>query len=179
MNRKISPMKARLKDVGKAKQASSKGEDSDVQDNAGDHFGGRKKKKQKRANHQQQDWLIGNLFTLPNHTLNCISLLLYQCFEWCTATATRSNDVAPLKTTGRRHISGFRAGKRKISAQQGQGSTVVKSQLEMHLHAGTIVCGSNSVIMHYTGKECDVSPYTEAYGAIKSVPIVQAATSYN
>ncbi len=33
--------------------------------------------------------------------------------------------------------------------------------------------------MHYTGKECDVSPYTEAYEAIKCVPIVQAATAYD
>jgi hypothetical protein len=33
--------------------------------------------------------------------------------------------------------------------------------------------------MYYTGKECDVSPYTEAYEVIKSVPIVQAATAYN
>ena len=32
--------------------------------------------------------------------------------------------------------------------------------------------------MHYTGKKCDVSPYTDAYEAIKSVPIVQAATAY-
>ena len=32
--------------------------------------------------------------------------------------------------------------------------------------------------MHYTGKECDVSPYTDAYKAIKSVPIVLADTSY-
>ncbi len=33
--------------------------------------------------------------------------------------------------------------------------------------------------MYYTGKECDVSPYTEAHEAIRSVPIVQAATAYN
>jgi hypothetical protein len=33
--------------------------------------------------------------------------------------------------------------------------------------------------MHYTGKECDVSPYTDEYESIKSVPIVQAATAYN
>jgi hypothetical protein len=33
--------------------------------------------------------------------------------------------------------------------------------------------------MYYTGKECDVSLYTEAYEAIKSVPIVQAATVYD
>jgi hypothetical protein len=51
MTREIS-MKARLKDVGKSKKASSEDEDSDVQDNAGDQFGGHKKKKQKKANQQ-------------------------------------------------------------------------------------------------------------------------------
>jgi hypothetical protein len=33
--------------------------------------------------------------------------------------------------------------------------------------------------MYYTGKECNMLPYTEAYKAIKSVPIVQAATAYD
>jgi hypothetical protein len=33
--------------------------------------------------------------------------------------------------------------------------------------------------MYHTGNECDVSPYTEAYKAIKSVPIVQAAIAYD
>jgi hypothetical protein len=41
------------------------------------------------------------------------------------------------------------------------------------------VAGSNCIIIHYTGKECDVTPYTDAYEAIKSVPIVQAATAYD
>jgi hypothetical protein len=49
----------------------------------------------------------------------------------------------------------------------------------MDSHADTILCVSKCLIMHYTGKECDVSPYTEAYGAIKSVPMVQAATAYD
>jgi hypothetical protein len=49
MTREISPMKARLKDVGKSKKASIKEEDSDVQDNAGDQFGGHKKKKEKKS----------------------------------------------------------------------------------------------------------------------------------
>ena len=40
-----SSMKARLKDV-KATKVTFEDEDSDVQDNAGDQFGGRKKKKQ-------------------------------------------------------------------------------------------------------------------------------------
>jgi hypothetical protein len=38
--------------MGKSKKASSEGEDSNVQDNAGDQFGGRKKKKQKKADQQ-------------------------------------------------------------------------------------------------------------------------------
>jgi hypothetical protein len=56
---------------------------------------------------------------------------------------------------------------------------VVVSQLELDSHADTIVCGSNCTIIHFTGKECDVSPYTETYEAIKSVPIIQAATAYD
>jgi hypothetical protein len=114
------------------------------------------------------------------YILKFIRSTIYLGYEWYTATTSRNEmrPIAPFKTTGRRHVSGFRAGKRKISAQ-GRGSTVVHSQLEMDSHADTIVCGSNSVIMHHTGKECDVSPYTEAYEAIKSVPIVQAATAYN
>jgi hypothetical protein len=110
---------------------------------------------------------------LPNYILNCIWFILYQCFEWCEKTAKTNDErlLTQLQTTGRRNISGFRAGKRKISAQG--------SQIEMDSHADTIVCGSNCLIMYYTGKECDVLPYTEAYEAIKSVPIVQAATAYH
>jgi hypothetical protein len=51
--------------------------------------------------------------------------------------------------------------------------------MELDSHANTIVCGSNCVIIHYTGQECDVSPYTDAHESIKSVPIVQAATAYD
>jgi hypothetical protein len=41
MTREISSMKARLKDV-KATKVTFKDKDSDVQDNTGDQFGGRK-----------------------------------------------------------------------------------------------------------------------------------------
>ena len=53
MNREISSMKAKLKVVEKGKKVSFEDDDSDVQDNAGDQFGGRKKKKQKRAEQQE------------------------------------------------------------------------------------------------------------------------------
>ena len=32
--------------------------------------------------------------------------------------------------------------------------------------------------MQYYGRECDVSPYTDAYEAIKSIPIATAATPW-
>ena len=43
----------------------------------------------------------------------------------------------------------------------------------------TIVCGFNCIIMHFTGKECDVAPYTDAHETINSVSIVNAATEYD
>ena len=45
-------------------------------------------------------------------------------------------------------------------------------------NADTIVCGSKCTVMNFTGKECDVAPYTDAHKTIKSVPIFQAATAY-
>lgn len=49
---------------------------------------------------------------------------------------------------------------------------------ELDSHADSIVAGSNCVILTYSGKECDVSPYREDYETIKNVPIVTAATAW-
>ena len=85
--------------------------------------------------------------------------------------------MARIQLTVRENISGFQAGKRKV-LDQGKG-LVVYSTTDMVSHVYTIVCGSNCIIMHFTGKECDVAPYTDAYETMKSVPIVQVATSHN
>ena len=50
--------------------------------------------------------------------------------------------------------------------------------MELNLHADTIFCGYNCIIIKFTSKECDVAPYTDAYNTIKTVPMVQAATAY-
>ena len=50
--------------------------------------------------------------------------------------------------------------------------------MEMDSHADTAVLGRNCVILNYTGRECDVSPYTDSYEAIKGVPIVTGATAW-
>ena len=54
----------------------------------------------------------------------------------------------------------------------------VHSTLEMDTHADTCVLGPNFIILHYTGRECDVSPYTEVYESVKAVPIVSCATAW-
>ena len=50
--------------------------------------------------------------------------------------------------------------------------------MELDSHADKIVCGSNCTVIHFTGKVFDVTPYTDTYETINSVPIVQAATTY-
>ena len=55
---------------------------------------------------------------------------------------------------------------------------MVYIKMDLDSHADTIFCGSNCIIIHFMGKECDVAPYTDAYDIIKEVPIVQADTAY-
>ena len=61
---------------------------------------------------------------------------------------------------------------------QDRGS-VLYSTIELDSHTDTIVCSYNCIIMNFMGKECDVTPLNDAYDTINTVPIVQAATSYN
>ena len=56
---------------------------------------------------------------------------------------------------------------------------MVYCTVDLDSHADTIFCGSNCIVMHYMGKECDVAPYTDAYNTIKAVTISQASTAYD
>lgn len=49
----------------------------------------------------------------------------------------------------------------------------------MDTHADTCVLGSNFVILNYTGRVCDVSPYSPTYATIPNVPIVTGATAWS
>ena len=49
---------------------------------------------------------------------------------------------------------------------------------EMDSHADTVVCGSNCIVLHYTNRVCDVTPFTDKFEAISSVPIATCATAY-
>ena len=71
-----------------------------------------------------------------------------------------------------RRISGA---KRK---QHTTSPTIVHANCELDSHADTIVAGANCVVLHYTGQECDVSPYRDDYSPVTNIPIVTAATAW-
>jgi hypothetical protein len=48
----------------------------------------------------------------------------------------------------------------------------------MDSHADTCVLGKNFIILHSTGRECDVHPYTDKYEGITGVQIVSGATAW-
>ena len=53
------------------------------------------------------------------------------------------------------------------------------ARCELDSHADTCALGSNFVLLHYTGRVCDVAPYnSEAYNPEHDIPIVTAATFY-
>jgi hypothetical protein len=72
--------------------------------------------------------------------------------------------------------------RRRVSRTHGKSNTILRepvySTLEMDTHADTCVLGPNFVLLHYTSRECDVSPYTEVYESVKPVPIVSGATAW-
>ena len=49
-------------------------------------------------------------------------------------------------------------------------------RIELDSHADTVVLGSNCVVLHHTGKVCEVTPYTDEYDAITDIPVVRGAT---
>ena len=53
----------------------------------------------------------------------------------------------------------------------------IVGQIELDTHADTCVLGRNFVILHYTGRVCDVSPYSSEYASVPDVPIVSGATA--
>ena len=88
---------------------------------------------------------------------------------------TRFNTV--MRRTMAAHLSSVRrVTTRKLSRVRNDRTVYSRSELDSH--ADTVVLGGNCVILNYSGRECDVSPYTDAYDAIKGVPIVKGATAW-
>jgi hypothetical protein len=72
--------------------------------------------------------------------------------------------------------------RRRLSRTNGKSITIprepVYSTLKMDTDADTCVLGPSFVILHYTNRECDVSPYSEVDESVKAVPIVSGATAW-
>ena len=54
----------------------------------------------------------------------------------------------------------------------------IHGTFELNSHVDTTITGSNCVILNYTGKICNVSPYRDNYDPISNVPIVNAAIAW-
>ena len=54
----------------------------------------------------------------------------------------------------------------------------IASRIEIDNHADTCVLGKNFVVLEYTGRECDVTPYSDSYESVRDVPIVTGATAW-
>ena len=52
----------------------------------------------------------------------------------------------------------------------------IHGRIELDSHADMVILGSNAVVLHYTGNECEVSPYSDEYEAISNVLVVRGAT---
>ena len=99
--------------------------------------------------------------------------ILLLTIKYFSFTQTRSlRTIAQFSSSSRRHIAAS-------TTKTPKSPPALKiGKIELDSHADTIVAGSNCVVMHYTGRECDVSPYTDEYKPIQNVPIVQAATAW-
>jgi hypothetical protein len=49
---------------------------------------------------------------------------------------------------------------------------------EADSHADTTVARKNCVALNFTGRSCNVQPYSDTYESLKNIPIVTAATGY-
>ena len=78
-------------------------------------------------------------------------------------------------------ISLLTSSSRRISSttkSQSKTAKITYAKCELDSHADTTVAGSNCVILSYTGKECDVTPYRDDYQPVSNIPIVSAATAW-
>ena len=58
---------------------------------------------------------------------------------------------------------------------QHQPQSTLHGRIELDTHADTAVMESNCVVLSYTGKECEVSPYSSQYEGVQNVPVVTGA----
>ncbi len=107
-------------------------------------------------------WLETNVTSVTKQSSSCSSCI---CSNQNTVVAANITTNRRMSST-HRHIHGL---KRDVN--------VIYGRNELDSHADTIVLGKNSVILQYTGRECDVAPYSDSYEPMRNVPIVTGATA--
>jgi hypothetical protein len=56
-------------------------------------------------------------------------------------------------------------------------NTVARSEIDNH--ADTTCFGSNFTAVHFTGEQCEVSPFSEQYTSLTNIPVASAATAWD
>ena len=62
------------------------------------------------------------------------------------------------------------------SEYQHRPQSTLHGHIKFDTHADTTVLGLNCVVLSYTGKECEVSPYSSQNEAVWNIPVVTGAT---
>ena len=109
------------------------------------------------------DCILSRLYKL---LLSCIFYIYYRMHHEATQA-----QICKLKSSSRRTAASSTSSARP-------SGTSTHGRCELDSHADTIVAGSNCIILNYTGKVCDVSPYRDDYDPVSNVPIVKAATAW-
>jgi hypothetical protein len=82
-----------------------------------------------------------------------------------------------------RNISTIVSSPRRIAKttrhQSNDQNNVIYGKLEMDNHADTHALGNNCTVLSWTGRTCNVSPFSNYYHPITNVEIVTAATAYD
>jgi hypothetical protein len=102
-------------------------------------------------------------------TVSTNKKLTEQYAEVVTFDYNSFQSVVSVNKTSKRPMSSVR--NRDVHRHQSH-HRVTYGRMELDSHADTIVLGGNAIIMHYTNRECDVSPYADSYEPIRNVPIV-------
>ena len=107
-----------------------------------------------------------------------LGIVVYHYFVLISSGQQLTNSIE------RRRICRYRTSQRRValaarSIDAAQVTAVSHGAIEMDSHADTIVFGRNFTLLSYTGRECDVSPFSDtAFEAIPGVPVVSAATAW-
>ena len=161
----IASLKRRIGEQPSSSSDSEESKSSSTDNNAGNAFGGRTEKARNKQNssktkkRKRGEWLLWLAQWL------CISLA-----SIFGLTHDMHCTIARVQTSLRR-----------ISKSQQKSHSVDAihyGRIELDTHADTCVLGKNFTVLHYTGRECDVSPYTDAYEEMKNIPIVTGGTAW-